>query len=58
MNGILKKDHPLTGQTKSGIQDYDISMIKTEYDIVYQAGISPICLPTGKPDIEKVKIIG
>ena len=54
INGEVVIDHPRTQRAKSGMQLYDITMIKTERDIEFSSAIRPACLPTGPPDITKV----
>lgn len=54
MNAEQIVDHPLTSAAKSGIQDYDITLLKTNYEIEYTNRIQPVCLPTSPPDATKV----
>ena len=57
MNASAVVDHPLTTTSIIGIQDYDITMIKTDREIQFTNGIQPICLPNREPDTTKVNLI-
>ena len=54
MNATMIVDHPKTTISKSGIQDFDITMIKTDREIQFSNGIQSICLPNRPPDVTKV----
>jgi len=43
-------DHPLTTAARGGIQDFDISLLKTKKAIVFSSKVVPICLATSPPD--------
>ncbi|CBY07771.1 unnamed protein product [Oikopleura dioica] len=45
-----KVDHPLTTAARGGIQDFDISLLKTKKAIVFSSKVVPICLATSPPD--------
>ena len=45
-----KVDHPLTRAARGGIQDFDISLLRTKRAIDFSSRVFPICLPSSPPE--------